>query len=879
MALVPGTKLGPYEILASLGAGGMGEVYRARDPRLAREVAIKILPSHRPPTPEARERFEREAKTISQLTHPHICILHDVGRDGETEYLVMELLEGETLGDRLGRGPLALSQSLRYGAEIASALDAAHRRGIVHRDLKPGNVMLTKEGVKLLDFGLARGFQGAGAAGGLTEAPTIAPLTADGVIVGTVAYMAPEQLQGREADARTDIFALGALLYEMLTGKKAFTGATQATVISAILTADPPPVSSIQPVTPPELDRLVRTCLAKDPPERWQSAHDVELQLRAVGGSGASAIPAAVSPRAPRRAVVPWAVAAITGIVAAAVLLRGNRQQPAPLAPIHFSVPPPAGESFQSETVENSVYAFSPDGRVLAFIAAGKEGRRIWLRPLSESEPKPVAGTEDARTVFWSPDSGTIGFAAGNRLRRVGRDGGSAVTICEVPGETGISATWSSAGDIVFASVQGEALYRVAAAGGSAVKMLEPDRARGEGRFNWPTFLPDGRRLLYLARSLDGKSTVMLYEPGRPPAKVMAEASRVEYAEPGFLFFARDASLLARPFDAASGRVTGEAVPVVPRLSYFASSGYAAFTIGKGGALAFQSHSDVSRLVWFDRSGKRLGVLGPPGNYLDVTFSPDAKRVFFTRARPATGAFGIGSIDPETSAESPVSPGPDTEIWPILLPDGNTLVYAAVRGRSPQLVRQDLATGRVEEMLPFGVFQTAENVSPDGKWLLFRQRGDQGIFDLWVLALADKAPPTLFVKSPFNKVAARFSPDGRYVAYLSVEDGSGAIYVTPFPGPGERVRLLPRQAEALRWIRTGELLFVSQDARLVTVPIRTDPSLQVGSPVDLFTFPEGKAWTSFDVTPDGKRILAVVPEVDPSTLPLDVIVNWAPPAR
>jgi Tol biopolymer transport system component len=854
----------------------MGEVYRARDSRLSREVAVKVLSSQRTTTPEARERFEREARTISQLNHPNVCVLHDVGRDGDAEYLVMELVDGETLADRLGRGPLPFETSLRIGAEIAAALGAAHAKGIVHRDLKPGNVMLTRTGVKLLDFGLARDFA-FGSSAGLTEAATIGKnLTAEGTIVGTLSYMAPEQLEGKSADPRTDVFALGAVLYEMLTGKRAFTGSSSATVISAILTADPPPVSAAAPIAPPDLDRLVRLCLAKDPADRWQSAHDVELQLRAIGGSG-SAVRVAAPPRASRRPWIPWAIAAVAATAALAALLRGSRSSPAPPA-IRFLVPPPAGASFESQTVENAVYALSPDGKALAFIAKGQDGRRIWLRPLSQPEAKPVGGTEGARMVFWSPDSRTIGFAAGNQLRRVASDGGAPVTICEVPGETGLSATWGNAGDIVFASVQGEALYRVAAAGGTAAKTLEPDRARGEGRFNWPWFLPDGRRFLFLARSLDGKSAVMLFEPGHPPSKVMADASRVEYAEPGYLFFARDASLLARPFDAANGRVTGETVPVAPQLFYFATSGYAAFTVGQGGAVAYQSHSDVSRLVWFDRSGKKLGDLGQPGNYLDVTFSPDARRVFFTRARPATGAFGIGSIDPETLAESPVSPGPDTEIWPVLLPDSQTLIYAAIRGRSPQLVRQDLATGRVEQMLPFGTFQTAENVSPDGKWLLFRQRGEQGIFDLWLLALGGKGAPTPFVQSSFNKASARFSPDGRYVAYLSVEGGSGAIYVTPFPGPGEKVRILPRGAEALRWSRTGELLFVSHDARLVSVPIRTEPSLQVGSPVDLFTLPEGRAWQSFDVTPDGKRILGVVPEVDPSTLPLDVVVNWAPAA-
>jgi len=879
MTLAAGTRLGPYEILSSLGAGGMGEVYRARDTRLSREVAVKVLPSHRAPTPEARERFEREARTISQLSHPHICVLHDVGREGDTEYLVMELLEGESLADRLGRGPLALSQALRYGAEIASALDAAHRRGIVHRDLKPGNVMLTKEGVKLLDFGLARGFQGAGVAGGLTEAPTIAPLTAEGVIVGTVAYMAPEQLEGREADARTDIFALGAVLYETLTGKKAFAGATQATIISAILTADPPPLSTGESVAPPELDRLVRTCLAKDPAERWQSAHDVELQLKAIGGSD-SAMRAISTPRVARRSWIPWAAAALATVVAAAALVSGRRAPITAPPLIRFSVPPPADAAFSNQTVENLVYDLSPDGRVLAFVAVGRDGvRRVWIRPLSESEPKALAGTEDARTVFWSPDSRSIGFAAKAQLRRIAVDGGAPVTICPVPGETGLSATWGNAGDIVFASVQGEAMYRVPAAGGEAVRFLEPDRAQGVGRVNWPSFLPDGRRFLYLARRLTGASKVMLFEPGRPPREVMAEASRTQLVEPGLLFFARDASLLAMRFDEGSGRVSGASIPVAPHVHYFASSGYAAFTAAKNGTLALQARSEVSRLLWFDRSGRQLGAAGAPGAYLDVAISSDGRRAFFSRGRPATGAFGIWALDPDTSAETPASPGPDTEIDPIPLPDGKTLIYSALRGRSPQLVRQDLASGKVEELLPFGQFQSPQAVSPDGRTLLYSQRGEQGIFDLWVLSLEAGGSPRPFVQSSFNKTSARFSPDGRYVAYLSDEGDSAAIYVTAFPGPGEKMRILPRQAEALRWIRTGELLFVSRDARLVSVPIRTDPSLQVGSPVDLFSFPDGKTWQSFDVTPDGKRLLAVVPEVDPSTLPLDVIVNWAPPAR
>ena len=878
MTLTAGSRLGPYEIVSLIGAGGMGEVYKARDPRLSREVAVKVLSSQRMTTPEARERFEREARTISQLNHPNVCVLHDVGRQDDAEYLVMELVDGETLSDRLGRGALPFEAALRIGAEIAAALGAAHAKGIVHRDLKPGNVMLTRSGVKLLDFGLARAFASGGAPAGLTEAATVGKsLTAEGTIVGTLSYMAPEQLEGKETDPRTDVFALGAVLYEMLTGTRAFTGSSAATVISAILTFDPPPISAATPISPPELDRLVHACMAKDPADRWQSVHDVELQLRAIGGSG-STVRAAAAPRVSRRPWIPWAIAAFAAVVAAVALVRGRRAPAPPKPVIRFTVSPPPEASFNNATVENLVYGLSPDGRVLAFIASGhSSGRRIWIRPLSESEARPLAGTEDARTVFWSPDSRSIGFASGTRLRRAGLDGGAPVTICSVPGETGVSATWGSAGEIVFSSVQGEAMYRVPAAGGDAVKILEPDRSRGVGRVNWPWFLPDGRRFLYLARSLDGKSTVTLYEPGRPPKGIMAEASRVQYVEPGFLLFARDASLLAKRFDGREGRVSGESIPVAPRVDYFASSGYAAFTAADNGTVALQSRSEVSRLLWYDRSGRSLGGLGASGSYLDVAMSADGKRVFFSRGRPATGAYGIWSVDSDTSAETPASPGPDTEIDPIPLPDGKTLIYAAIHGRSPQLVRQDLASGKVDDLLPFGEFQVPQNVSPDGRTLLYNQRGEQGIFDLWVLPLEAGGTPKPFVKSAFDKQEARFSPDGRYVAYLSVEGGRGAVYLTPFPGPGEKSRISARPAEAMRWSRSGELLYVSEDGHLVSVPVRTSPALQIGKEVDLFAIPE-KTWQSFDVSPDGQRFIAVVPEVDPTSLPLDVIVNWAPAA-
>jgi serine/threonine protein kinase/Tol biopolymer transport system component len=878
MTLSAGSKLGPYEIVALLGAGGMGEVYKARDPRLSREVALKVLSSQRMTTPEARARFEREARTISQLNHPNVCVLHDVGREGESEYLVMELVEGETLSDRLGRGAIPFETALRIGAEIAAALGAAHAKGIVHRDLKPGNVMLTRSGVKLLDFGLARDFVFGGTPAGMTEAATVGKaLTAEGTIVGTLSYMAPEQLEGKEADPRTDIFALGAVLYEMLTGRRAFTGSSPATVISAILTTDPPMVSAAIPISPPDLDRLVRVCLAKDPSDRWQSAHDVELQLKAIAsGSGSRASFAAPQRRS---SWLPWLVAAACAALAAVALLRGRAPKNTAPPTIRFAVPPPPDAHFDASTVENNVYALSPDGTELAFVAFGRDGsRRLWIRRLSELEAKPVSGTDGARTVFWSPDGRALGFAAGNQLRRVGVDGGVPVTICGVPGETGISATWGAPGDIVFAAVQGEAIYRVAAAGGAAVKVLEPDRASGVGRVNWPWFLPDGRRFLYLARRLTGAQAVMLYEPGSPPREIFAEASRVEYADPGLLFFARDRALFARPFDERAGRASGEAIPVAARVSYFSSSGYAAFTTSQNGAIALQSAADVHHLSWFDRTGRLLGNIGPSGSYLNVRISPDGRRAYFSRIRPTTGAFGILFADLETSTETAASPGPETEIGPLVLPGGGAILYSAIRGRAPQLVRQDLATGKIDEVLPFGTFQFAHDVSPDGRTLLYSERGENGIFDLWTMPLAGGGKPAPFVQSAAGKTDARFSPDGRYVSYIAEEPSGPAIYVAPFPGPGEKVKVTSRSAQVLRWSRAGELLFVSDDGHLVSVPIRTTPALQMGKPVDLFAMPAKAVWQSFDVAPDGKRLMAIVPEMDANEHPLDVIVNWAPAA-
>jgi Tol biopolymer transport system component len=854
----------------------MGEVYRARDTRLSREVAVKVLPSQSAPTPEARERFEREARTISQLSHPHICVLHDVGREGQTEYLVMELLEGETLTDRLGRGALPLEQALRFGADIASALAAAHARGIVHRDLKPGNVMLTRAGVKLLDFGLARALASPAEVSGLTEAPTMArDLTAEGSIVGTIAYMAPEQLEGRKTDARTDIFAFGAVLYEMLTGRKAFSAGSQAALISSILTTEPPAVSSVQPITPPELDRLVKTCLSKDPAERWQSAHDVELQLRSIGGSGSVSrgeIPAVSRPR--RRPVISWAIAAAAVAVAAAVLVRGGRPRALPAATVRFAVPPPDGGGF-NYIVEGNFMVVSPDGSQLAYVAWGAKdvAPRVWLRPLSAAAARPIPGTETANSLMWSPDGRSIGFFTGDKLKRVDLAGGAPVPICDIPPGGGKAGTWGR-NEILFTSIQGGALYRVPVSGGTPVVLIRADKERSEIRLGWPWFLPDGERFLYLERDFEGHGNLMLVEPGKPPRAVAHIASFFQYLDPGFLVYSREGTLVAQRFDWKSGRVSGDPFSVADQVRYFYSTASAAFA-ARDGTIAYLSQPDSSRLAWFDRNGRETAKLGASGAYLDLNFSADGRRLVFDRARPGLETYHVWSYDLERGIESPVTNGIDTEAFPRLLADGKTLIFSAVRGTPPLLRRRDLATGK-ETPLTEGrrAFQKPEDVSPDGRTLVFVERTETGNFDIWALDLEGAAQPVPVLQSSFDKEPVRFSPDGRFIAFLSNESGRAEVYVMPFPGPGERVRVSDGGAGSLRWGRDGALYYLAGDGRLMTVPVRTAPDLRIGAPAALFTV-KGRPWTDFDLSPDGQRILAIVPEIDGNESPLNVVLNWS----
>ena len=862
----------------------MGEVYRAKDPRLHREVAVKVLPEEFFESEERRARFEREARLLAALNHPGIAAIYSFEEipsssssfsSTSRHILVMELVAGETLRERMKAGGLSAREMLEIGAQIARALAAAHEKGIVHRDLKPENVVVSKDGrVKILDFGLAKLSPRPGAVDDLTSAGTRSLLTEAGAVFGTVGYMSPEQVRGEPVDGRSDIFALGTLLYELLAGRNPFRAATAAETMTAILRNEPPPLASEG--VPPALSSVVARCLEKRPEKRFQSGEDLAFALESSSGTS----PATVAP-APVRVVggrgrLAIAAACAAGFVlgAGAVYFLRHVPQGEAAKTLRFSIPPPEGGSFYYH-FESTAVAVSPDGSQVAYVASDpKGGRRLWLRPLSAFEARPLAGTEGAVSVFWSPDGASLGFFAEKKLRRLDLPGGAPVTICEDAGGGGKAGTWGRGGEILFSSVQGDAIYRVTASGGAAAAVLKPDAAAGETRVVWPWFLPDGLRYLFFARTEDG-GRVMLAEPGRPPRLVLNAVSQVQYADPGYVLYVNEGVLLGQRFDARTGAVSGQPFSVAERVAYFLSTGAASFATSRGGTLVFQPQSDVERLVWFDRSGRELGTVGQPSALLSVYVPPDGRPVLFDRARSDLGTYDVWSYDADRNVETRVTSAPDTEFGARWLPGGRSIVYSSVLGRNPHIVRLDLATGKQDEILPRGGFQTAADVSPDGRTLLYFERPDRGAFALWTLPLAGGGAPHRFLQATFTSDDARFSPDGRFVTVVAGDSGRPEAYVVPFPGPGEKVRVSSAGAAIARWSRDGrELFYLGADGRFMAAPVRTSPSLQIGEPRPLFDLKGRAVWQAFDVSADGRRFLAVVPEVVAARAPLNVVVNW-----
>jgi len=887
MNLAPGTRLGPYEIVSPLGAGGMGEVYRARDTRLGRDVAVKVLPGHRSSSAEVRSRFEREARTVSSLNHPHICTLHDVGREGDTDYLVMELIEGETLATRLARGALPIAEVLKLGAQIADALDRAHRAGVVHRDLKPGNVMLTKSGAKLMDFGLARvtglaAPPGSGvSAAALTQSPTMAqPLTAEGTIVGTFQYMAPEQLEGKEADARSDLWALGCVLYEMATGRRAFAGASQASLIGAIMNVEPAPISQIAPLTPPALDRVVRACLAKDPDERIQTAHDVKLQLQWAAGDGSQAgVAAPVAARSGRgRERMAWGIAAAFALVALVAMIPRRGRETG--KPIHVAVPPPENVIIDDELLHTAV---SPDGGAIVFVGTDTSGQsQLWVRDLDATEARPLPGTDGAFLPFWSPDSRTVGFFSAGKLRKIEAAGQNAQILCDAP--DGRGAAWSRRGVILFAPSSAGPLYRVGEAGGRPTQALALDSARAEGAQRFPSFLPDGRHFLYV--SLPPGDTLQtrlgaLDSPATSPV-VTADVGAI-YAAPGYVIYSRNEALLAQRFD--NGRLTGEPRPLGSDPADASRyNGRPPASVSANGVLVQRRRtSRNSRLAWLDREGRRIAIVpGAPAHYQAFSLSPTNDRAACTRA---TGtALDVWVVELASGLASRLTSNQKFPESPIWTPDGRWITFACIGEGGRDLCRA-LASGAGEvdvvERLK-GDFDNPVSWTPDGSTLLMRILDPKTGEDVWAVPATGDRKRFPVLRGAFHEEDPQISPDGRWIAYRSDESGRTELYVQSFPQPDAKYRVSKEGAgPGTRssfgrpfWRRDGrELLFVAGDGvTMMSAPVETDAAFRAGTPRALFRIPSG--CSGILATSDAQRFLVLEDVSTSEGASIQMVLHW-----
>jgi Tol biopolymer transport system component len=904
--LTSGTRLGPYEIDSLLASGGMGDVYKGRDTRLDRVVAIKVLPPALADDPVFRERFDREARTISQLTHPNICALYDVGEEpapaatgqsqpSATSYLVMEFLEGETLATRLERGALKLEEALRIAGEIVAALDCAHEANVVHRDLKPGNVMLTRTGAKLLDFGLAKkaasAVAGRGAAAGpMIQSAASGAVTAEGMIVGTFQYMAPEQLEGAEPKARADIFAFGAILYEMVTGRKAFEGKTPVSLISAILKDEPQPVTSIIPVAPPALDRIIRACMAKDPDARLGSAHDLGLQLQwlAEGGSRTEAqpvsAPVAGARPAPGRTIstMAWLLAAVVGVAALAAGVavgRRGRETPPPAEAVQFTVAAPDNSVLAAGGVPS--FAISPDGRHIVFVATTPgSSSRLFLRSLGTLAVTPLPGTERATNPFWSPDSRFVAFFAAGKLRKVQVTDGSLIELCNAP--NGQGGTWNQENVIVFAPTVNGALERVVAAGGPAAPATTIDSAHGETAHRWPHFLPDGRHFLYFAPSSGQQPSEVKVGAldSKDATTVVAAESMATYAS-GHVFFWRDGGLMAQPFDAEKRQVQGDPFRIAGPVGQSAGIGYASFAVSPTGVLVYARGNPrpPSQLTWMDRTGKQVGTAGEPGDYFNIALSPDERHVAVTRLTGTPENRDIWLVDLARSVTSRLTSDPANDILPLWSPDGARVLFGSVRDGATNLFLKSASGSQPEELLTKFV-EGAPNAidwSRDGKYVLYFNQVPKTGFDLMVLPLTGDRKPFPFQQTTFNETDGAFSPDTAWVAYTSDESGREEVYVQPFPTTGPKYRISANGGTEPTWRGDGrELFFLAPDGTVMAATVSTAKGFEAGTPQALFA--SGVAFTGnrhqYAVTRDGQRFLVNVPQPGSSPTPLTVVVNW-----
>ncbi len=893
MSLASGTKLGPYEIQSPLGAGGMGEVYRAKDTRLDRTVAVKILPSHLSDNPEARQRFDREARAISSLNHPNICTLHDVGHQDGIDFLVMEFLDGETLAGRLLRGPLPTEQVLKYGIEICEGLERAHKSGVVHRDLKPGNVMATKTGAKLMDFGLAKATpSGATPASSLTM--TIShpsaeqPLTAQGTLVGTFQYMSPEQTEGKDADARSDIFALGAVLYEMATGKRAFTGKTQASIVAAILASEPPPISLVQPMSPPALAQVIKTCLAKDPEERFQTVHDLKLQLKWIAETSASQLAAPAQVRARRvvqkrtlliAAVVGWVLAA----AALAFFLSSRTQLEEARRPMTAAWLPPKDTEFASVAV--GAPALSPDGSKLAFLvnlvsqsnerltstAAASESK-LWVRDVNTGAMHQVEEAERPSFPFWSPDGKYIGYFSAGKLKKVALAGGPVQVLCDAP--EGRGASWNPRGVIIFTPNIAEPLYKVPEGGGTPEKITETKP--GWTNRN-PYFLPDGDHYLFIVRDTGNASSAgSLYGAslsGEKSRQILERASNVQYSE-GYLLYLRETVLVAQRFDPKSLKFSGDPTPVAEKLDYWNARDLIAFTTAHGTLVFRHGALQKTQPMWVDGTGKEIGRFGDPGLYATPKPSPDGNLVGLARIDPDTTRGDVWIVDTSRNTVSRSTFADATGLTFAFSPDAKRIAVITTAGATSggMWIQPTSGSGKQEKLETPPVSGSVASWSPNGRYLFMQLQNNATRFDVYYIDLNGDRKLTPFLNSPANELGSVLSPNGKWLAYTSDESGRAEIYVTAFPDPGGKWQISNGGGSSPSWSADGKQLYYTVGDKLMMVAIQNVETFAFGAPAALPIHLNEFA-TLGPVAP-GDRFPALKPLSGGQSNPQEVILNW-----
>jgi serine/threonine protein kinase/Tol biopolymer transport system component len=880
MSLPTGTKLGRYEIRSKIGEGGMGEVYRAYDEAMHREVAIKVLPASLSADKDRLARFEQEAQTAGALNHQNILVIHHIESHDDAPYIVSELLEGETLRERTGGVALSQRKAIDYALQIAQGLAAAHEKGIVHRDLKPENIFITKDGrVKILDFGLAK-LTGPDGNQTQTEVPTRRVNTDPGMVMGTVGYMSPEQVRGKPADHRSDIFSFGAILYEMLSGRRAFRGESTADTISAILREDPPDLSGTNPGINPALERVVNHCLEKNPEERFHSARDLAFAIKALSENAGTSTSAATVlrslPPAKRktRELIAWSVAGVF-LIAATVLAWLYFRRPAAVElPTTFAVAMP------KDAIEVFNPVISPDGRTLAFTATAHGKRSLYLRPLASLEAQPLPGTDEASVPFWSPDNRLIGFFANNKLKKIDVSGGPAQTLCDA--QNAFGGTWNADG-VILISLDVKGINRVSASGGSPAPVFKLDESRKEVAQAWPFFLPDGKHFLYQSwtgRSDDSSIWVAALD-GSDRKLLLKADSGPTYAFPGYLLFARGATLTGQSFDARTLQLNGEPFPIADQVSYNDSNSYENVAVAQNGTMVYLSGGASKRqLTWFDRSGKQQETVGPSGEINDIVLSRDGKRLAMQRLDGAN--WDIWLMDLARGVPSRFTFDPASEDNPVWSPDGNQVIFSSedAKGSVTLNLYRKVSSGAGSQELLFksDITKEATDCSSDGRFIVFQSYDPKTDSDLWVLPLFGDGKPYVFLQTEFFEGTAYFSPDGHWLAYTSNESGRNEVYVRTFPQSGGPWLISSGGGSQPHWRGDGkELFYMAPDRTLMAVEINTASTFEMGAPKPLFATQVSSynAPNRYVVSADGQRFLVNSPAGELNQTPITVVLNWS----